>query len=104
MPGYLRYGLAALLTLAAFGFAHGAVEWALDHVMVAELIWVPTETQLRELLEDHLVGEPQPALSLVSTPDGYRSEIQFREETLVFEGFGVSEVYGTALLHIFENK
>jgi hypothetical protein len=83
---------------------HGAIEWALDYVMVAELIWLPTETQLRELLEQHLIGEPQPALTLVSTPDGYRGEIQFQGETRVFEGFGVSEVYGTALLHVLTNK
>jgi hypothetical protein len=81
---------------------HGAVEWALDHVLLAELVWLPTETQLREALEQRLVGEPQPALSLVSTPDGYRCEIRYRGQTLVFEGFGVSEIYALALLHILQ--
>jgi hypothetical protein len=79
---------------------HGAVEWALDHILIAELVWLPTETQLREALEQRLVGEPQPALTLISTPDGYRCEIKFRGQTITFEGFGVSEVYGTALLHL----
>jgi len=83
---------------------HGAVEWALDHVMVTELIWLATETQLRELLERYLIGESQPALSLVSTPDGYRCEIQYQGETLVFEGFGVSEVYGEALLQVLGDE
>jgi hypothetical protein len=83
---------------------HGAVEWALDHVMVTELVWLPTETQLRERLENYLVGETQPALSLVSTPDGYRCEIQYQGEILVFEGFGVSEVYGEALLRMLGDK
>ena len=81
---------------------HGAVEWALDHMMIADLVWLPTETQLRELLERRLVGEPQPALTLVSTPDGYRCRIQFEGERLIFEAFGVSEVYGTALLHLLD--
>ena len=83
---------------------HGAVEWALDHILIADLVWLPTETQLREILEQHLLGEAQPALTLVSTPDGYRCEIRFGGQVLDFEAFGVSEVYGTALLHVLENR
>jgi hypothetical protein len=83
---------------------HGAVEWALDHIMVAEVVWLPTETQLRELLEQHLLSEPEPNLILTSTSDGYCCEIQFREETLTFEAFGASEAYGLALLHVLENE
>jgi hypothetical protein len=79
---------------------HGAVEWALDHILIAELVWLPHEGQLRELLEGHLVGEPQPALTLTSTPDGYRCVIQFQGKILTFESFGVSETYGLALLHL----
>jgi len=82
---------------------HGAVEWALDQILVSELVWLPTESQLRELLEQRLVGEPEPALKLVSTADGYHCEIHFRGQTLEFEAFGVSETYGLALLHILEN-
>jgi len=83
---------------------HGAVEWALDYILVSELVWLPTETQLRELLEQRLVGEPEPALKLVSTSDGYHCEIHFRGQTLEFEAFGVSETYGMALLHILDNS
>jgi hypothetical protein len=83
---------------------HGAVEWALDHMMIADLVWLPTETQLRELLEQRLVGEPQPALSLVSTRAGYRCRIQVEGEQLTFEGFGVSEVYAIALLHLLSSE
>lgn len=79
---------------------HGTAEWALDHIVIAELVWLPTEGQLRERLEQYLIGQPQPALKLTSTVDGYRCEIRFRDECLVFEGFGVSEVYGQALLHM----
>jgi hypothetical protein len=83
---------------------HGVVEWALDHIVVAELVWLPTEAQLRELLEQRLVGEPEPALTLTSTADGYCCQIQFRGQTLAFEAFGASEAYGTALLHVLENE
>ena len=83
---------------------HGAVEWALDHMMIADLVWLPTETQLRELLEQRLVGEPQPAMTLVSTRAGYRCQIQFEGQELTFEGFGVSEVYAIALLHLLSSE
>jgi hypothetical protein len=83
---------------------HGTVEWALDHMLIAELVWLPTEAQLRELLEQRLLGEPAPALRLTSTPDGYWCEIRFREQVLLFEAFGASEAYATALLYILEAK
>ncbi|MBN1219318.1 MAG: pilus assembly protein CpaE [Anaerolineae bacterium] len=81
---------------------HGAAEWALDHILVTEVVWLPTEGQLRELLEQRLIGEPEPILSLISTTDGYRCQIQFHGNTLTFEAFGASEAYGLALLHILE--
>lgn len=83
---------------------HGVVEWALDHIVVAELVWLPTEAQVRELLEQHLVGEPVPALTLTSTTDGYRCDIQFRGQVLAFEAFGASEAYGMALLYLLEQE
>lgn len=83
---------------------HGAVEWALDHMLIADLVWLPTETQLREQLEQRLIGEPEPALQLISAADGYRCEIHFRGERLTFEAFGASEAYGLALLHLLRHQ
>ena len=83
---------------------HGTVEWALDHVLVTELVWLPSESQLREELEKHLIGETEPSLVLISTADGYRCEIRFKGEFLAFEAFGVSDVYATALLYVLQNK
>ena len=82
---------------------HGTPEWALDHVMVTELVWLPTETQLRDRLEERLVGEPQPNLTLVSASDGYICEIKFAGQQLTFEAFGANDAYGQALLHILEH-
>ncbi len=79
---------------------HGTVEWALDHVEVTELIWLPREEQLRALLEQHLIGQHEPTLILLSTADGYRCEIQFQEQFLAFEAFGASDAYGLALLYV----
>jgi hypothetical protein len=83
---------------------HGVVEWALDHIWVAELVWLPTESQLRELLEQHLIGQSEPILVLISTADGYRCEIQFKGEFLAFEAFGASDAYGLALLYILQKS
>lgn len=83
---------------------HGTAEWALDHVLIAELIWLPTETQLRELIEQRLLGESEPALVLSSTTDGYRCEIHFQEKNLAFEGFGVAELYAQVLLHLIQHQ
>ena len=83
---------------------HGAVEWALDHVEVAELVWIPREDQLREMLEQHLIGEREPPLVLISTADGYRCEIQFQGQFLAFDAFGACDAYGLALLYILQNS
>jgi hypothetical protein len=78
----------------------GSAEWALDHIMVAELVWLPTEAQLREELEKRLVAERHPGLKLTSTPGGYTCEIQFRNQGLRFEASGAGEAYAAALLHV----
>lgn len=83
---------------------HGTAEWALDHVLIADLVWLPTETQLRELLEQRLLGESEPVLQLTSTEDGYGCEINWRGERLLFEAFGAAEAYAKALLHILHQK
>jgi hypothetical protein len=83
---------------------HGAVEWALDHVEVAELVWIPREDQLRDTLEQYLIGEREPSLVLISTADGYRCEIQFQGKFLAFDAFGAGDAYGTALLYILQNS
>jgi hypothetical protein len=78
----------------------GSAEWALNHIMVTELVWLPTEAQLREELEKRIVVERHPGLKLISTPDGYACEIQFQNQWLRFEAFGAGEAYAAALLYV----
>ena len=81
---------------------HGTVEWALDHLWVGEVVWLPREDQLRDMLEERLLGEFQPALTF-STPElGYRCDIRFQGRKLSFDGFGAAETYAAALLYILE--
>jgi hypothetical protein len=81
---------------------NGAVEWALDYIMIVEVVWIPTESQVRAALEQRLLGIPDSSLSLISTLDGYRCEIHVAGETHTFEAFGAPEAYGLALLHLLE--
>lgn len=83
---------------------HGSVEWALDHILIAEVVWLPTESQLRRELERRLAGAAQPLLSLTSTRDGYRCQIQFDGQMLAFESFGAAETYGLALHHVLTSR
>ncbi len=83
---------------------NGTAEWALDYEMIAELVWLPTEAQLRTELERRLQAEPQPRLALVSTPDGYLCEMPFRGQSLTFRAPEASEAYGAALMHVLEEN
>ncbi len=74
---------------------HGTSEWALDHVMVRDAVWLPSETQLRLALEEYL---PEEAYVLERGPEGYHCLVPS------IEGNGRSyptadEAYGAALLH-----
>lgn len=79
---------------------HGTVEWALDHLWQGEVIWLPREDQLRELLEERLLGEQQPALTLETSRYGYRCTMAWRDDVRSFEAFEAGEAYATALLHL----
>jgi hypothetical protein len=81
---------------------NGTAEWALDYELVAELVWLPTEAQLRQALERLLSSEPQPRLVLVCTPEGYLCEIPLRGQSLTFRASEASEAYGAALLHVLQ--
>lgn len=78
---------------------HGSSEWALDHVMVRDAMWLPNESQLRSMLESHL---PEPAFVLEHTPAGYHCEVPS------IHGNGRSyptaeEAYAAALLHVLRD-
>jgi hypothetical protein len=79
---------------------HGSVEWALDHIVVEELVWLPTEEQLRDELERRLIPVSGAEMKLTSTPDGYVCEFQVGGRWLHFEGFDASETYASALLYL----
>ncbi len=48
---------------------HGSSEWALDHVMLRDATWLPSETQLRLAIEARI---PEGQYLLERQPEGYR--------------------------------
>jgi len=81
---------------------NGTSEWAMDYEMMSEVVWMPTEEQLRIALERRLAPGSRPALKLIHASDGYWCEIEYRGQSLAFRGTGASEAYAEALLHILE--
>jgi hypothetical protein len=70
---------------------NGTVEWALDSVMQREVIWLPAESQLRELLGDTF-------LRLERAVDTFACQIMIAGRTRTFEHPDAAEAYGLALL------
>ena len=72
---------------------NGAVEWALDSIMQHEVIWLPTEGQLRVALGERF-------RSLERTGDGYAVRITAGNGVRSFEGEVAADCYGHAVLHL----
>jgi hypothetical protein len=79
---------------------HGVLEWALDYLLTAEVVWLPREDQLRLALMQRLISESQPAVTLSSHPEGSFCEINFKGGRLNFSAQEASKAYGQALLHV----
>lgn len=73
---------------------HGSSEWALDHLYTSEVVWIPTETQLRAKLE--LLLEEHDRLDLTRVADGYRCSAGPH----VAEAADAEQAYALALLDI----
>jgi hypothetical protein len=70
---------------------NGAVEWALDSIMKHEVVWLPTETQLRTLLDERF-------RSLEAIEGGFRCVADIDGTRLTFAADTASDAYGLALL------
>ncbi|MBK8987798.1 MAG: hypothetical protein IPM39_17305 [Chloroflexi bacterium] len=84
---------------------HGASEWAMDYILLSEVVWIPTEEQIRQELVFMLDRvEPNTHLTLTLQTDGrYHLTTNFQEQTLTFAAPTAAEVYGRALLHILRH-
>lgn len=80
---------------------HGSAEWALDDVLLADVVWLPSEAQLREAIELRLHGT-SPELMLIWSPLGYRCAINHLNEEHAFEGATAEQSYANALLFLLQ--
>jgi hypothetical protein len=74
---------------------NGTTEWALDDVEKDEVIWLPREDQLRELL-----GGTFRRLERDAT--GYRVTIEVVGTRQEFAAAEAADAYGAALLHLIQ--
>lgn len=77
---------------------HGSSEWALDHVMTSEVVWLPTETQLRHKLAQLLEETEQ--LDLARMANGYRCTAGAYSA----EGTDAEDAYALVLLAILRQR
>jgi hypothetical protein len=81
---------------------HGTSEWALDYLLTHEAVWLPTESQLREKLEDELATRNGRFHQLQRQETQYACEVSLAETTVTFTAVSPSEAYGLALLDLLE--
>ncbi len=80
--------------IAAITF-NGAVEWSLDYILQQDVVWLPTEEQVRVRLGDALVRLERDA-------GGFVCVIRHREGDERFPAASAADAYGAALLALIE--
>jgi hypothetical protein len=76
---------------------NGTTEWAMDSVEASETLWLPRESQLRDLL-----GGTFRALRAV--PDGWQVELEINGVPSSTVHTDAEEAYGFALLRLVEGE
>ncbi len=80
----------------------GASEWALDALVTNETVWLPSESQLRQAVEEILLARGYSSLQLKSSLGGYQCEFQLLNQGYSFRGADASEAYAAALLDLLQ--
>jgi hypothetical protein len=83
---------------------HGVAEWALDFILTKEVVWMPTESQLRRTLEEMLMEEENWVVQLTLQPPGYECAIFFQGKRQTFHGETAATTYARALLHVLKTR
>ena len=81
---------------------HGTSEWAMDYLLTHEAVWMPTESQLRENLEEELAARNGRFIQLQRQDEAYACEILLGEKRMQFTAVDPSEAYGQALLELLQ--
>lgn len=76
---------------------NGTVEWALDSVDVRDAVWLPRESQLRELLGETFRG-------LDRTDMGWRVRAELHGAACIYEDADAEQAYAIAVLHLLTSR
>jgi len=81
---------------------HGTAEWALDYLVTSEVVWLPTENQVRNALLEQLKNLPpstesKERITFYSTADYYQCTIQVDFDQHDFRAEKAVDAYGAAL-------
>lgn len=79
---------------------HGTAEWALDYIYTSEVLWIPTEEQLRNELVRRLQSAVNPSLALELTAGGYDCTIGTANGSMTLGAETAAEAYAAALIHL----
>jgi hypothetical protein len=79
---------------------HGTSEWALDNVHITEAVWLPTETQLREIIAERI--GPDSPLRLDRMSSGYRCMFAQGADLVEFEAESAEGAYALGLIALLE--
>lgn len=95
---FLISDLSVYVTTLADGIGainfNGTSEWAMDYILTQDVVWLPTEAQLRERLGSRFRG-------LYPEDGGFRCVI---DDGRPFDAASASDAYGLALLAVLEER
>jgi hypothetical protein len=79
---------------------HGTPEWALDYLYLGETVWLPHESQLRELLQRALAPTGSDTFDLLFADGVYTCRFEWGGEAVAFPAEDAEEAYAAALLYL----
>ena len=79
---------------------HGTAEWALDYILTTEVVWLPREDQLRQLILESAAVEKVDSLQLDFDGTLYQCKVMLAAEELQAESTSATDAYGKILLQL----
>jgi hypothetical protein len=79
---------------------HGTPEWALDTLYLGETLWLPHESQLRELLQQALTATPADVFDLLYADGMYTCRFEWAGAAVALRAAAAADAYAAALLHL----
>lgn len=82
----------------------GASEWAMDYVTTADVVWLPTEDQLRRAINSRIFGYPDAEVKLIEKPSLISCELGYAGKLIRFEAGSAGDAYAKVLLELLRHE